>query len=396
MKDKPAVLGNTPIFSKFLPLIRPTLPPYESVAPQVAEIFETGMLTKGKYLREFEERLAAYIGVKHAVCVSSCTLGLTLTYQGLGLKDEVIVPSFTFMATVHPLVWNNATPVFVDIDPHTWNIDPARVEEAITPRTTGIVAVHNFGNPADVEALEDIARRHGLKLIFDAAHGFGTLYRGKPVGSFGDAEVFSATPTKLLVVGEGGVVTTDDDALAEHIRTGREYGNDGHYGSNFPGLNARMPEFNAILGLKSLEMLEENAKRRNRVAAAFRERLSQLPGLTFQYIHPQDRSSYKDLSVLVDETEFGLSRDELALALRAENIDTRKYHDPPVHTHQAYRHLYERYKDVLPVTDDVASKSLSLPIWSHMDEGVIDGICRAIERIHAHAVEVRAALRQSA
>ncbi|MGB9898518.1 MAG: DegT/DnrJ/EryC1/StrS family aminotransferase [Anaerolineae bacterium] len=392
MSDKPAILGNTPVFRERLPIVQPTLPPFEAIASQVEEILSTGMLTKGKYLRLFEERLAEYLGVRHAVCVSSCTLGLALTYQGLELKGEVIVPSFTFMATVHPLVWVGVEPVFVDIDPHTWNIDPAKVEEAITPRTSGIVAVHNFGNPADVEILEDIARRHGLRLVFDAAHGFGALYQGKPVGGYGDAEVFSLSPTKLLVAGEGGVVATNDDALAEHIRIAREYGNDGRYGSNFPGLNARMPEFNAILGLKSLEMLEENAERRNQVVKRIRERLERLPGLNFQAIRPGNRCSYKDLSVLVDESKFGLTRDQLAQALDAENIETRKYHDPPVHTHNTYRHLRERHVGRLPVTEWVAPRSLSLPIYSHMDEAIADGICYAIERIYAHADAVRAAL----
>jgi dTDP-4-amino-4,6-dideoxygalactose transaminase len=394
MVDKPAILGGSPVFHRFIPLVQPTLPPYDDrLACHVAELFQTGMLTKGKYLREFEERVADYLGVKHAVAVSSCTLGLLLTYHGLGLKGEVIVPSFTFMATVHPLLWVGAEPVFVDIDPYTWNIDPQRVEAAITERTTAIVAVHNFGNPAPVAELETIARRHGLKLIFDAAHGFGSLYRGRPVGGFGDAEVFSLSPTKLLVAGEGGIVATNNEDLAEHIRVGREYGNPGDYDSCFPGLNARLPEFNAILGLRSLEMLEENALRRNRVAAAFRERLGHLPGLTFQRVHPEDRSSYKDFSLLVDEAAFGLTRDELALALRAENIDTRKYYDPPVHAHKAYRHLYERYRDHLPVTDHIAPRSLSLPIWSHMDEATVEGICTAIERIHIYADEVKAALR---
>ena len=390
---KPAVLSGNPAFDKFVPLVRPTLPKYdEKLAYQVSEILRTGMLTKGKYLREFEERLAEYFNVKHAVAVSSCTLGLLLTYHGLGLKGKVIVPSFTFMATVHPLPWVGAEPVFVDIDPGTWNIDPAKVKAAITEDTTAIIAVHNFGNPAPIAELESIARRYRLKLIFDAAHGAGSRYRGRPVGGFGDAEIFSLSPTKLLVAGEGGVVATNNDDLAEHIRVGREYGNPGNYDSVFPGLNARLPEFNAILGLRSLEMLEENTQRRNRVAAAFRERLSHLPGLSFQQIHPEDRSSYKDFSVLVDEVTFGLTRDELAKALRAENIDTRKYHDPPVHTHKAYRHLYERYRDPLPITDDVAHKSLSLPIWSHMDEQTVEGICRAIERIHQYAPEVRLAL----
>lgn len=393
MTDKPAILGNTPVFDGFVPMVRPTLPPYDNgLAGQVAELLETGMLTKGKYLREFETRVAEHLGAKHAVAVSSCTLGLLLTYHGLDLKGEVIVPSFTFMATVHPLVWVRAEPVFVDIDPHAWTIDPVKVEAAVTERTTAIVAVHNFGNPASVAELEAIARRHGLKLIFDAAHGFGSLYRGKPVGGFGDAEVFSLSPTKLLVAGEGGIVATDDDDLAQHIRIGREYGNDGNYGSDFPGFNARFPEFNAILGLRSLAMLEENAVRRNRVARAFRDRLGQLPGLTFQRIRPEDRSSYREFSILVDEAEFGLSRDELSLALKAENVDTRKYYDPPVHAHKTYRHFYARYRDTLPITDDVSRKSLALPMWSHMDQETVSGICEAIERIHDHAPRVSSTL----
>ena len=402
MRLRPALLGSTPLFSKKLPIAQPTLPDYETLAPQVEEILTTGMLTKGKYLRQFEERLAEYLGVKHAVCVSSCTLGLALTYQGLGLghldgaqrQIEVIVPSFTFMATIHPLVWLNTTPVFVDIDPHTWNIDPARVEEAITQRTAGIVAVHNFGNPADVEELEEIAQRHNVRLVFDAAHGFGTLWQGQPVGSFGDSEVFSATPTKLLVAGEGGVVATNNHVLANKVRAGRDYGNDGHYGSNFAGLNARMPELNAILGIKSLEMLEESAERRNLVVGWIRARLQHLPGLTFQTVRAGNRCSYKDLSVLVDDAKFGLTRDQLARALHKENIDTRKYHDPSVHAHHTYRHLRARYHDHLPVTNWAASHSLSLPVYSHMDEATVDGICTAIERIHACADEVSATLKR--
>jgi dTDP-4-amino-4,6-dideoxygalactose transaminase len=356
---------------------------------EFANILESGNLTKGEYLRELEARLADYLGVKHAVGVSSATLGLLLTYHGLALRDEVVVPSFTFMATVHPLAWLGARPVFVDIDPGTWNIDPARVEAAITPRTTAIVAVHNFGNPAPIAELESIASNHGLKLVFDAAHGFGSLHQGRPVGRFGKAEVFSMSPTKLLVAGEGGIVATDDDKLAEHIRIGREYGNPGDYGSEFPGVNARLPEFNAVLGIHSLTMLEENAVRRNRLVAVYRDALEAVPGITFQEIAPGDRCSYKDLSITVDEEAFGLGRDELALALQAENIDTRKYHDPPVHMHKSYRDQVGRQTDPLSVTNEVASASLSLPIWSHMQLEMIERICDAIRGIHAHGAEVR-------
>lgn len=389
-RESPAILGGAPVFKRFVPLVQPTLPPFDGdFSFQLEGVFRTGMLTKGRYLREFEEKVADHLGVKHAVAVSSCTLGLMLTFHGLGLEREVIVPSFTFMATVHPLVWVGAEPVFVDIDPGNWNIDPAKAEAAITEYTSAIVAVHNFGNPAPIAELEKIACRHKLALVLDAAQGFGSLYQGRPVGCYGNAEVFSASPTKLLVTGEGGVVATNSDKLADHIRIGREYGNPGDYGSAFAGLNARMPEFNALLGIKSLEMLEENAERRNRLATVFKERLSGLPGLSFQVIRPEDRSSYKDFSLCVEEADFGLSRDVLAAALLAENIDSRKYYDPPVHMHEAYRHLYDRYHGSLAVTEHIAQRILSLPIWSHMDEHTVDEICLAIRRIHQYSEEVK-------
>ena len=393
MSTRPAVLSRQPAFETFVPIVRPTLPRFEDgLSRQMAGLFESGIITKGGYLREFEARIAEHLGVRNAVAVSSGTLGLLLTYHGLGLRDEVLVPSFTFMATVHPLLWLGAEPVFVDIDPRTWNIDPAKVEAAITPRTTAIVGVHNFGNPAPIAELESIASRHGLKLVFDAAHGFGSLYQGQPVGRFGDVEVFSLSPTKLLVAGEGGIVSTDDDGLAEHVRVGREYGNPGDYGSDFPGVNARMPEFNAVLGIHSLAMLDENASRRNRLVAAYREALDSVPGITFQEIAPDNRCSYKDLAITVDETAFGLARDELAMALQAENIDTRKYHDPPVHTHKTYRDRIGRQRDPLTVTTEIAAKSLSLPIWSHMELDMVERICAAIREIHDHGLEVRQAL----
>jgi dTDP-4-amino-4,6-dideoxygalactose transaminase len=393
MPGLPAVLSHRPAFDAFVPIVRPTLPAFDDeFRSELGGILESGSLTKGEYLREFETRLAEYLGVRHAVAVSSGTLGLLLAYHGLALKDEVIVPSFTFMATVHPLVWLGARPVFVDIDRRTWNIDPTKVEAAITPRTTAIVAVHDFGNPAPIAELESIASSHGLKLVFDAAHGFGSLYRGRPVGRYGDAEVFSMSPTKLLVTGEGGLVATDDDGLADHVRVGREYGNPGDYGSDFPGVNARMPEINALLGIHGLAMLEENAVRRNRLVAAYREALDTIPGITFQEVAPGDRCSYKDLSITVEQEAFGLGRDELALALQAENIDSRKYHDPPVHTHKAYREFLEAQSDPLSVTNEIARKSLSLPIWSHMSLDTVDRICQTIGDIQRHASEVKQAL----
>src|SRR5438093_1590971 len=226
MNTKPAILGNTPVFDRKTPIVHPLLPNFTALANGVKSILGSGMVTKGQYLHAFEAAVAQHLGVKHAVAVSSCTTGLMLTYQGLDLTGDVVVPSFTFMATVSSLVWAGLRPVFADVDLGTTNLDPAAAEAAITPRTSAIVAVHNFGNPADIDALQALADRHSLRLIFDAAHGFGALYQGVPVGPQGDVNVYSLSPTKLLIAGEGGIVATNNNDLAEKIRIGREYGND--------------------------------------------------------------------------------------------------------------------------------------------------------------------------
>jgi dTDP-4-amino-4,6-dideoxygalactose transaminase len=385
--DEPRILSGNQSSRTMIAMVRPVLPAMDDLSADVQEILRSGMVTKGKHLRAFESAIAEHLQVKHAVAVSSCTTGLMLTYRGLGLTGDVVVPSFTFMATVSALVWAGLRPVFADVDRDTTNLDPAAAEAAITPETTAIVAVHNFGNPAEIDALEALARRRGLRLIFDAAHGFGTLYQGRAVGAQGDAQVYSLSPTKLLIAGEGGIVATNDDQLAENIRIGREYGNDGKYDSRFAGINARMPEFNALMGLHSLRGLEDAARARNEVAAQYHEELGRLPGIGFQDIRPGNRSSYKDFSITVDERRFGLTRDELAIALAAENVDSRTYYDPPVHRHTAY-HTYYRGTP-LPNTEWLAEHSLSLPLWSNMSGDTAGEVCRAIARIYQHRDAVR-------
>lgn len=394
MNNNPALLGNDPVFANKLNIVRPVLPSFSDIAADAEGILTSGMVTKGRHLRAFEEAVAEHLCVRHCVAVSSCTTGLMLTYKCLGLKGDVVVPSFTFMATVSALVWAGLRPVFADVDLGTTNLDPASAEARITPDTTAIVAVHNFGNPADIDVLQAVADSHGLKLIFDAAHGFGSLYQGRPVGPQGDAQVYSLSPTKLLIAGEGGIVATNNDELAEQLRMGREYGNSGNYDSAFAGINARMPEFNALMGLHSLRNLEAAAHRRNEVVTIYREELGDLPGIGLQQVRPGNRNSYKDFSVVVDPDAFGMSRDDLALALAAENIDTRKYYEPPVHRQTAYA-AFATNEELLDNTELLASRSLSLPIWSHMDDETALKICRAIRRIHEFAADVTRTLNQS-
>jgi dTDP-4-amino-4,6-dideoxygalactose transaminase len=383
----PAILGGKPAFKQKINIVRPALPDFPKLSGDVEHILSSGMVTKGDYLAEFETAIAEHLNVKHAIGVSSCTTGLMLTYQALGLSGEVIVPSFTFMATVSSLVWCGLHPVFIDVDPETTNINPSLITEKLTKNTSAIVAVHNFGNPAEIIDLADFATKYQLKLVFDAAHGFGALYQGIPVGNQGDAQVFSLSPTKLLIAGEGGIVATNNDDLARKIRMGREYGNSGNYDSAFAGMNARMPEFNAILGYQSLKMLEQAATSRNETAGLFTELLGKIPGLDFQKVNPGNRSSYKDFSITIDTDRFGLPRDQLMRALTAENIDTRKYYDPPVHLQTAYQKYYDGLP--LPQTDWLVASSLSLPIWTNMDNMVAMKICEAIEKIHENATAIQ-------
>jgi dTDP-4-amino-4,6-dideoxygalactose transaminase len=381
LNDAPALHGGKPVFPERFRFIQPTLPSMSDVLQTYDGAYQRALITNGDLVARFESAAAEWLGVPHCVAVSSCTSGLILVLRALGLAGEVIIPSFTFFATAHAARWNGLQPVFADCDADTWNIDPADVERRITPRTTGIMAVHLYGNPCNVDALERIAKKHNLKLIFDAAHAFGTQYRGVRVGGFGDAEVFSLSPTKLLVAGEGGLVATRDAKLAETLRIMRNYGDRGNYDPDWQGLNARMPEFNAALALAGLPMMEEKLRARNRVAAMYTERLRTLPGTKFQSVDPKDGHTYKDYSVHLTPAEFGMNRDELAGALLAENIETKKYFWPPLHKQRLYRAYYDPAVGGLTNTDYVTSNILSLPIYESLSEATVDGIATAIERI---------------
>jgi len=332
------------------------------------------------------------MGVKHVVAVSSCTTGLLLTVQALGLTpgSEVIIPSFTFMATGLGPVWNGLRLRFVDVDSKTMNLDPEQVEAAITPNTSAIIGVHQFGNPAPCKELQQIANCHGLTLIYDAAHGLGSQSEGMPLGGHGKAEIFSLSPTKVMIAGEGGIVATNDDAIAHHITIGRNYGNPGDYDCLFPGLNARMSEFHAILALESFRMLENAARQRNQAAERYRKRLGTVPGIGFQRISENTRSSYKDLCIVVNENEFGLTQPTLVKALLAEGIHTRVYYSPVLHRMEAFRRFAGEAADrELPNTLYLESHALSLPLYSDMTDDEIDLVCAAIERIHTNARSIQ-------
>jgi dTDP-4-amino-4,6-dideoxygalactose transaminase len=295
----------------------------------------------------------------------------------------VIVPSFTFLASALGCAWTNAKPIFVDVSADDWNADPEAVEAAITPATSAILATHVFGNPCRIARLQEIASRRKLVLIFDAAHGFGALYQGKPLGANGDCEVFSCSPTKLVQCGEGGVVTTNRKDILEKLTRLREYGNDGNYDLVEPGLNGRLSEVNALLGLHSLKRLEHVSARRNCLAQYLKEQLADLPGLSWQFVDHGNQSSFKDLVCLINADQFGISRDMLSAALVAENIETRNYYDPPCH--RQHHWIGQTNCGPLPVTERLSSSCLTLPLSSLFDFNTMDTIARAIRQIHSHA-----------
>lgn len=385
----PAVLGGPPAFPDGLPLVRPSVPDIPGIGRRIEAVLASGRLTVGPLGRELEDTVAEYLGVEHVVAVASCTSGLMLVLQALGATGPVVLPSFTFSASAHAVVWAGGRPAFADIEPKSLTLDPEGAAIA-TDGAVALMATHVFGTPCAVERLQAVADEAHLPLVYDAAHALGSRRRGKPIGGFGAAEVFSLSPTKVVVAGEGGLVATGDPGLAEACRLGRDYGNPGNYDCRFPGLNARMSELHAAVALASFAELDERVAHRNTLVEAFKATTAGLPGLSFPSVDDVDVSTYKDLTLLVDDSAFGLTAEELGRALRAEGIDCRRYYVPPVHRQKAYGNLGPT--TVLPVTERVADQVLTPPLWSHMKTTTVRQVAEVVVRLHGRADQVRRAL----
>jgi dTDP-4-amino-4,6-dideoxygalactose transaminase len=370
--------AGRPAFPKMLPIVDPEGVPGEEFLEEVRGILASKQLTNGAYVRKFEEAAAKYLDVEHCVAVSSCTAGLLLVLKALDLRGEVILPSFTFHATAHAVVWNGLTPVFADCDAKTFCVAPEAVRAQVSNATSAILAVHLFGNPPAIEELEEIAAELQVPLVFDAAHAFGSSSRGRHIGGFGTAEVFSFSPTKLVVAGEGGLVATRDAALAEKLRAARNYGDAGNYNPEVLGVNARMSEINAAMALHGMVGLDARIERRNEIRLRYERKLRDVAGIRFQEVSEGGRSTFKDFSVIVDEKEFGHSRDWLVEVLHRENIGARKYFSPPVHRQKLYSGMWDGR--ALPATDSVSDGVVSLPIYSWLTDDSVDSVCDVIRR----------------
>jgi dTDP-4-amino-4,6-dideoxygalactose transaminase len=304
---------------------------------------------------------------RHCEAAASCPLREAHA-GGDHVRDEVIVPSFIFLAAPAAIVWAGLRPVFVDVDPATFTVDPSAVAAAVTRRTAAVLACHTFGCPCDMDALRAVAGEAGVPLVVDAAHGMGAARDGRQVGAGGLAQVFSLSPTKLVVAGEGGLVATSCTCLADMLRTGREYGNDGAYGCTEAGLNGRLPEISALVARASLARLDEVSARRRAAAAAYVASL-EATGLRFQAIPDGCTSSWKDFCVSIDPDRCGIDRDTLRQGLAARGIDTRAYYSPACHRMEAFRRFFPT-DGRLPVTDRLADTLLALPMGGHVGADV--------------------------
>jgi dTDP-4-amino-4,6-dideoxygalactose transaminase len=300
----------------------------------------------------------------------------------------VIVPSFTFVATAHALQWQQITPVFCDIDPRTHNIDPARIEDLVTPRTTGIIGVHLWGRPCPIDELQAIADSNGLALLFDAAHAFGCKYGARKIGSFGRAEVLSFHATKFINAGEGGAVVTDDDALATQVRLMKNFGFLGYDEVASIGTNGKMTELSAAMGLTNLESLGSFTQINRENFELYGQELGNLPGLSLLRYDEKENPNYQYVVVEIEATKAGITRDELLAALHAENVLARRYFYPGVHRMEPYRSCFSKASMVLPETEALAGRVLVLPTGTGVTSADIEKICAIIRVAIEHGAEI--------
>ncbi|MCO1580364.1 aminotransferase class I/II-fold pyridoxal phosphate-dependent enzyme [Crossiella sp. SN42] len=369
-----ARFGGTPEFRTPLRLGRPNIGDRARFFARLGGALDRGWLSNGGPLvAEFEDRVARITGARHCVATCNATLALQLAIRAAGWRGEVIVPALTFAATAHAVAWLGLTPVFCDVDPVTGGLDPGHAATLIGPRTSGILGVHLWGRGHRLDELTELAHRHGIGLLFDAAHAFACSWRGRPIGSFGAAEVFSFHSTKFVHAFEGGALVTDDDALAERARSLRNFGLTGPDEVAQVGVNAKMSEASAAMGLTSVDSLEEFRAHNAHNHARYTAGLAAAPGIRLLAFDPAEDNNFQYVVAEVDETVTGLGRDTLHEVLLAENVLARRYFHPGCHLMAPYRDGTR-----LPHTEALAARSLALPTGTAVGAEQIDRLCRLL------------------
>jgi dTDP-4-amino-4,6-dideoxygalactose transaminase len=388
-----AILGGTPAFPQPVHVGRPNIGDRARLMERIEGVLDRRWLTNdGPLVHEFEEAIAAMLGVPHCIAMCNGTVALEIAIRAAGLSGEVIVSPFTFVATAHALQWQAITPVFCDVDPRTHNIDPARVEELITPRTTGILGVHVWGRPAPVDELARIAADHGLRLLFDAAHALGCSTGGRMIGGFGTAEVLSFHATKVVNSFEGGAIVTADEGFADVARLMRNHGFADYDQVGHVGTNGKMSEIAAAMGLTSLESRDEFVAANRRNYETYRAALEGVDGVELLGYDSAESCNWQYVVIEVDESA-GLSRDELQAVLWAENVLARRYFFPGCHRMEPYRTLFPDVAERLPETERLVQRVLVLPTGTSMSADAVSAVAGLVARAMRDAPRLRVALR---
>lgn len=378
---------------------RPFLPPLEEFCRGLEEIWENRWLTNnGPVLQRFTQEMCNLFRTDNICLFNNGTLALQIALQGMGISGEVITTPFTFVATTHALFWNKIRPVFVDIEPEYYTLDPEKVEAAITPWTTAILAVHVYGHPCKLDALADIARRHNVRLIYDAAHAFGVEVGNTPIAHFGDLSMFSFHSTKLFHSIEGGMLVFQEAGLKGMFDYLKNFGFKNEVEVVMPGTNAKMNEMQALMGLHVLKCLEEIIGQRARITDVYRDRLRDVPGIRLTpALPPEVHYNYAYMPIEVDEEEFGMSRDALYEKLKEWNVYTRRYFYPLICDYSCYRSI--SVNDSLAVARRVADRILTLPIYDGLELSDVEAVCEIITSLQQgtkHKRKVIAAPRELA
>ncbi|BBB68291.1 aminotransferase [Undibacterium sp. YM2] len=357
---------------------QPHLPPLEEFIPYLEQIWGNKILTNGgPFHQQLEAALCEYLGVEHLALFTNGTLALVTALQALRITGEVITTPYSFVATAHSLLWNGIKPVFADIDPHTLNLDPTKIEAAITPQTTAIMPVHCYGHPCDVEAIQSIADRYNLKIIYDAAHAFAVKDRGASIMRHGDLSVLSFHATKVFNTFEGGAIICPDAKTKNHIDHLKNFGFVDETTVTAPGINGKMSEFNAALGLLQLKHIDQALARRREIDALYRELLKDVPGLRCVQGGGNEVANCAYFPILINEA-YPVSRDALYESLRAQKIMVRRYFYPLISDFPMYRGLPSAQKDNLPVARVAAQQVLCLPIYPELSDAQVSMIVEHI------------------
>lgn len=357
---------------------QPLLPPLDEFLPYLEQIWESKWLTNGgPFHQELENKLADYLGVEHLALFANGTLALVTALQALRITGEVITTPFSFVATSHSLLWNGIKPVFVDIHPETFNLDPAKIETAITPHTTAIMPVHVYGKPCDVEKIQSIADTYGLKVIYDAAHAFGVNYKGESLLKHGDLSTMSFHATKVFNTFEGGAIVCPDAKMKRRIDDLKNFGYNGEVTVVAPGINAKMNELQAAFGLLQLKHVDKAINRRREIDALYRHELSSVKRISCPALPVDTIYNYAYFPILVEKA-YSLLRDELNDKLRQNGIFPRRYFYPLISDFPTYRGLSSASKSNLPIARNVADQVLCLPIYPDLDNKTIERIVSII------------------